>query len=328
MSGAKSITLLIEGHGLEHLQHKFKAEMVELLTFSGLPGELGISNFCPDGRPIDFVILEKLSEAYDDVRTEEQQEDMFNDPGLHHELRSVYSRAGIYFKDAAFQVTRPVNERYFDFEEQEHDNCRKCTDNPEMLALRCKKPRDVMSKYMPTFGLFVVTSSDPADLPYTLGAYAPRVANPIPDTAQFQEWEKANMHETPRTALYWRSKIPDSSTSAEDFEQMISEKGVRLSKLINIFRAMGYGHIRIFDPSCRAIAEVLAGRDVSNLAFKKAATAVMERLPEKPSAGIPDLRATSTKRTTPGGGRTLRKKNKTRKTKRRGSKKHRRRIKK
>jgi hypothetical protein len=296
MSEEKSITLLIEGHGLEYLRHTFRAEMVELLTFSGLPGELGISNFCPDGKPIDFAVLEKLSEIYDDVRSEEQQKDTFEDGGMHHEIRSLYARAGIHFKDAAFQVTRPVNERFFDFEEQEHDNCIKCTENPEILATRCKRPRDVMAQYMPAFGLFVVTSSVPEDLPYTLAAYPPSVENPLSDKLQFEQWKRANMHDSRPTALYWRSKIPDSSESATDFESMISERGIRLSQLVNIFRAMGYGHIRIFDPSCRAIAEVLAGRHVSNLAFKKAATAVMERLPEKPSTGFPDLRATTTKR--------------------------------
>jgi hypothetical protein len=236
----QAITLLIEGHGKEDLNVKFDNDKtVELLSFVGKPGELGIMKLCKkyQYKPIDIVVLNTLHHYYNRQDNEnmnnKEQNDLFHEMG--RELPAVYENCGIQYKDG-FTFTWPVLEREFIFEPAPHENCRLCKDNNcSSKSVRCLPERNINKICCPEYGLTVVSSSFKEDIPFTLGGPTNRTM--------------ANINMYLPAKDYWKSRASNETKYLVD--QIYNEKYIHLTDLYLLFKSMGFNHIYIYDPTCR-----------------------------------------------------------------------------
>jgi len=260
-----SITILIEGHGLEYLDRLLDDELrehIELLTFCGLPGEDSLSNYCIEpGRStelesVDLKVLSLLKDSYDSTQSDGEQGDIFESPEFHHDLRSKYREAHIlYNEDYAFQITRPVNEKLFNFEDDEHDSCIDCIEiNP--LHGQCRKAQTRMHWKSPLKGIYIVSSSLESDEGFTLATLKNIEVSPLETNSNFH-------NPLPLVREHWLRKLgsTEEEVAVQDeeglqlFQDCVDKKQITLSGLIKLFNKMGYNKIRILDSSCRSLAK-------------------------------------------------------------------------
>ena len=238
-----AITILIQAHGEEshYLGHNLD---VNLLSFCGYPGEYG-SMEIKDGKSLDVEATKYISSLY---KSAQPQSELYSQVAL--PVRDIYADFGIKYKDAGFVYINPSHEREFSFEPREHENCEICVNNINpKTQTKYKKCRQRSIKYCPNYGVTIVASSDPEDLPYTLQYEG----NSVED--QIIKSTIANGNDI--TNAYWLDQILDSRAINKfqlkhDFNEIIKSKQTYLTKLVAIFKGLRFKNIYILDPSCRA----------------------------------------------------------------------------
>lgn len=293
-----TITILIQAHGEELARHLPYDEHVQLLSFCGYPGEYGNMEI-KNGKSLDVEATKYISNLYKPKSTSARnKKSVRKNPQTQSELysqvalpvRDLYSDFGIKYKDDGFVYTNPSNEREFSFEPTDHENCEICinTINPKTKT-NYKTCRQRSIKYCPNYGVAVVSSSDPADLPYTL-QYTGTDPN-ISVEDQIINSTIANGNDIANT--HWLNKLEALKSSEKAkliylFNFMIRNKGIHLTSIISIFKGLGFTKIYILDPSCRAQPlsfdhEKITrnnrtkkqNAEYANILFKNAATRIM-----------------------------------------------------
>lgn len=245
MGDEKTITLFIEAHGSEdfNIETDF-GPSVELLSFSGSPGVEG-SFGCINGRSLEVSVMKHLRDSYlMALETGIPQSEVYN--LIPDALKSLYERARVAYPNGGFTPTFPTRQRKFYFEanpgetELRYSRDAELQDRGSAMTTRGERSRELS----PFYGLFIVTSGDPLDTPYTLiSARGDSVGS----------FDKMNLHENTTLQDYWGSKIPDRNESAHQmYDDMIAKRFVSLSDLVTIFQSMGFEKIFILDPSCRS----------------------------------------------------------------------------
>lgn len=240
MKELSTITLLIQGHGNELSSSRISESNVHLLSFSGVIGKSGMMSDCPNGMPIDVIMLNYIAEAYEGITDPELQKEYYEkDSMLVNGLKEKYKECEIV-NDAGFTRTFPRNDRIFYFRPNKHENHVKCI---KMGDERCIEERDCKKKLCPEYGLTVVSSSNPSDYRYTLAG-----------KTRHEKTSKMNWHMTLSTASYWRNKVESIPSDTEFYQSIfnsLDNKKIFLSNLVQLFKAMGYNQIFIIDPTCR-----------------------------------------------------------------------------
>ena len=232
---------------------------VELLSFVGIPGELGTMKLCKkyNNKSIDLVVIDFLHNQYKNYNAldNEDQNNMLQFTA--EQLPSIYKNCGIIY-DKGFSITWPRLEREFFFEPNDHENCRLCSELPEnnittntlsikdirnnsnsvpnnCLYGRCLPERKKSNICCPEYGLSIISSSFSQDSAFTLSGVNDRV--------------KSNLNISLSTKDYWkgRAAIPYKYL----IDQIYNEKYIHLTDLTLLFKSMGFKNIYIYDPTCR-----------------------------------------------------------------------------
>ena len=263
---SKTITLLLEAHGIEDLDTAIIAPKIELLSFTGKTGELGDFGII-DNVSLEISILNLLRDLYSSQS--QNQESVYNSENLVTSLRLLYKKTEINYKNGGFSRTYPRNQRFFSFEPNPHEDCRKCNNVDKadpIYAKICIPNRNSEIKPCPVYGVVVVASSDIADLQFTLASTAA--------STNIKLLSLSNLHMNKSAENYWFQKITNDSAQKK-FQNMIQNNEVSLTNLSQIFEAMGYTKIYILDPSCR-------GNDIiHNSKFKSATYSIIEKKPRE-----------------------------------------------
>lgn len=256
----KAITLLIEAHGDEDLDIEVNVPRVNLLSFSGKPGELGNFGMIGD-KSLELYILRFLRHMYLDKSNAEQQKRVYENDALTDGLRSLFETAGKPYPGGGFVRTYPVRQRTFYFKPNRHEDCRRCkrvkkfieytdgtTDTNPVYAKVCIPNRKLTSRDCPVYGLIVVASSEEVDKQFTLERTEGEDVVPL---------SSSNLHMNNSAMLYWSQKIDKSRfpKASLAFKHMIENRNISLTELSKIFEAMGYTDIYIIDPTCRAVVQ-------------------------------------------------------------------------
>lgn len=227
-----SVTIIIEGHGAEHLGERLEyIQNVNLLSFCGMPGELGImKGFGEDS--ISIATISKLGSHYNEFLYGEGKDDpyMNNQIGLFESspkmLDTLFKSNGLLFP-CGFKMTNPVSERTFYLRPNPGENVRK--------SGRCE--RDSKKMHCPEYGITIIASSEKEDKPFTLAS----LKSPSPSHRR-----QMNLLLSPSTLEYWNQR---SGLILKPILEL--NPHITLSQIINIFVAMGFDNIYIHDPTCR-----------------------------------------------------------------------------
>jgi len=256
-----SVTIFIQGHGLQEYDTISKDQDVNLLSFCGYPGDVGRMAICPNGKSIDIEAINKIMACYKSPNTQDEIYKTLETP-----LEKLYRNCGIKFRKGGFNYTFPKYQRYFQLKPNPHENCRVCEEYGQGRCLNLRE-RD---RYCPEYGITVVKSSNDQDYSYTL-------VSKNEDTRS-----RANLDINEASRNYWHKKATNNAPAlSEKLEQIFNdiyvEQYVSLTDLITYFRAMGFRTIYIIDPTCRSLEE--------SSKLKNAGVAVIERMnPTKQNA--------------------------------------------
>jgi hypothetical protein len=236
-----SVTLYISGHGKEEPNIPVTdMNNVTLLSFCGLIGTPGKMPLCTDKRgkkgPIDITTFKEILRPIyrEEIKYGTDQISILK--SLTNTLRNFYeTKCGIKFQQGGFKITQPLNERRFQLRPGRHENCISCVkrDDPE-----CIEETERRKQYCPEYGIVVIASTDDRDDGFTL------VTNTERDT------EKSNLSMQPLTFEHWYNKAQNYGKRTIR-QNMLVDKEITLTELVNFFASMGFANINILDPTCR-----------------------------------------------------------------------------
>jgi hypothetical protein len=254
----KAVTLYIQGHGSENIKVPFDNNgNVKLLSFVGIPGKSGLMDICDyyNKQPIDKVVIyflqKNIEEKFHNQSSLNNQEQSKFLSDSKDYIKKIYENCDINYENG-FTETYPISERYFFFQPgpDDHENCRLCSNKAcfdekvkrleltnQICPKRCLEERNLNKLFCPEYGLFVVSSSFPADERFTLAGNS------------FKERLNANINMKLSNKTYWKNRASKEYKYLVD--KIYNEKEITLTELSLLFYSMGFEYIYLLDPTCR-----------------------------------------------------------------------------
>lgn len=219
-----SVTLYIQGHGLEMLEIPLPVygQSVQLLSFSGEVFVNGLMQICEkSGKSIDDEVIDTIQSYYLENPHITQSSIFKQFPKI---LKDMYTDCDIRF-EKGFRITFPHNEREFHLKPNEGED----------------------SSFVSEYGFTVVASSDPNDNEYTLQG------------SPHKQTKELNWQMTHSNFFYWINKATTMPRAKmEEYKKLfLKDKIIYLSNIIDLFLSIGFDKIYIYDPTCRHANHVL-----------------------------------------------------------------------
>jgi hypothetical protein len=268
----RTATIFIQGHGNEYWYGTNKIMLdkhnmhIQSIPFSGIPGESGLMNICPDDEPVDIKALNSIRKLYNDTLKHHSQ--LYKFHKVSSVLKNEYENCGIHYNyRGGFSIITPVYEKQFILNPSPHENCRICVTKGSKYC----RTEYQSKKKCPEYGITVVDSNNPDDFAYTLvGSDRPRYD---------LNWSNTKSD----VFKYWCERVIMNTTSDEELDIIIQilyrieiEKTVFLSDILYLFYKLGYTDLYVLDPTCRT-----CNGEIVNKTLKYHASRIMADIKER-----------------------------------------------
>jgi len=270
-----------QSHGDEGNQ-EISRPTARLFTFCGQVGKIGHAmrvKMEDDGNereiPIDILVLDEIQRifaGYHEKNTQKEKQKLlsFLNHKLSRRLKHTYEGQGIYYTtNLGLKTIIPRFNKTFYFEKNPHEDCISCYGDPQGKQCSKELPHDV--PLCPEYGLSVVdvfNPPDPRDSQYSLAA--------LPQNTDGRQ--RANWSLNQETQQYWRQRLEGNPGALTIFDNMIAEKKIKYTQLVDIASALGYELI-VIDPSCRSIKKKIGN-------FNRFARTYRERMKLEPRSRL------------------------------------------
>jgi hypothetical protein len=290
---SKVVTLYLQAHGEQGsdeidniigLQGNLDLKNVNLLSFCGFPGFIGETNTKCSGYndyATDIWTMDNLKYLYRERKETEIKENRIIPKSYQWNILSEIAdilRIGfktecdIEYPGYGFRQTLPRSERLFKYFPTEHENCIKCLGAKDDSTCEYIEESDVNKHHCPEYGIVVIESSEIDDMEFTLinsTEYTTKELNlrSIDSNAYWHskaingiEILKQKYIQEKRQKTKAINRLTNKiNTFFTDIIKPESEKpSSTLTEILQAFSIMGFTHIIILDPTCRAIERYIS----------------------------------------------------------------------